>query len=389
MFKFSILLCICLLLQYHEQVYSQQISPVQRVEVLDSTNLKELYPQKQQLDNIESALLLIEKFLATDDLSLIYTDSQSAKEVKDFIKVFERPENNLFEIAAINSTSSKRMVFIVNLYLYFEKAKLKLYKGSFKIGFDVKQKKVIFPIYNADYISKKYQNIIFNVNEKFAVIYNSDMLKANAYVAKLTAYIERKYNNFKAPAKKLNYVISDGYFNSLEYYGFQNYFNVSQYNKSNNTIIDLVAKGFYKHELVHYIFSEYKLNKFLNEGLATLFSGGKGRFESNPSREWENIRYRINIDESYRSVFDNSDSLFHGAYSHEMYYTSAILLYKCYLKLGDKLFFNQLFERLMPLNNKESLRFIKKVLDINRLSSYLESIDIDTWKSIKSNFDKF
>jgi hypothetical protein len=273
------------------------------------------------------------------------------------------------------------------LYLYFEKVNLQLYKSSFQIGFEVQQKKVVFPVYHADYTTKKYQNINFHVTKALSDHYSSNMIKADAYVSKFIDYLKGKYAYFDYPTKKLNYIISDGYFNSLEYFGIQNYFAVSQYFKSNNTILDGIAKGFYTHELIHYIFSTYKMSRFLNEGLATLFSGGKGRFESSPLTVWSDIRKGIKSDEKHRAVFDNQDSLLDGAYSHEMYYTSAVLLYKYYLKLGDKIFFKQLFQTLVTLGNKDVLALVKKELGITKLSTYLENIDDNTWIAIKSTFD--
>src|SRR6202007_304964 len=145
-------------------------------------------------------------------------------------------------------------------------------------------------------------------NKALAANYSSNMQKADACVSSCIDHIKKRYPHFDPPAKKLDYIISDGYFNSLEYFGVQNYFNVSQYLKSNNTILDVVAKGFYTHELIHYIFSTYTMSRFLNEGLATLFSGGKTRFESVPVTEWDAIRKSIRSDEKHRAVFDNTDS---------------------------------------------------------------------------------
>jgi len=51
-----------------------------------------------------------------------------------------------------------------------------------------------------------------------------------------------------------------------------------------------------------------------------------------------------------------------------MYYTSAVLLYKYSLKSGDKIFFKQLFETLVTLDNKGVLAFLKKELAITKLS---------------------
>lgn len=280
------------------------------------------------------------------------------------------------------------LIFTVNSYLYFEKAHVQLYKSSFKIGFELQQKKVIFPIYHPDYAIKTYQNISFHANKKLVETYSSNMLKADAYVSNFIAYVKAKYPGFNSPTKKLDYIISDGYFNSLEYFNIQNYCNISR-NLDDHTIVDVTAKGFYTHELIHYIFSVYQMKNFLNEGMATLFSGGKGRLESVPVTEWNAIRKGIGSDKKYRAVFDNADSLFDGAYSHEMYFTSAVLLYKYYLKLGDKIFFKQLLEKLVTLSDKEVLSLIKKELDITDLSTYLESIGDATWIAIKSGFDNF
>jgi hypothetical protein len=389
MFKYLILLSFGFICLPSEHASGQALYNVTRSEILEYNNLKELYLDKLQLSNIESALSLIEKFLKEDDLSVIYKEPAIAKNIKASLKIIEDPKNTLFEIVAVNSITDKRIVFTVNAYLYFEKVHVQLYKGSFKIGFEVQQQKVIFPVYHPDYITKKYPHINFQLNKALSEPYGSNMPKADLYVANFISYVKSRYLGFNAPVKKLDYIISDGYFNSLEYFGVENYFNVSKYLGDNNTILDVTAKGFYKHELIHYIFSAYKMKKFLREGLATLFSGGKGRFESIPVTEWDAIRKGISADEKYRSVFDNADSLFDGAYSHEMYFTSAVLLYKYYLKLGDKMFFNRLFEKLVLLDDREVLVLVKKELGIARLSTYLEGIDDNTWIAVKATFDKF
>lgn len=388
MFKYLVLFWFGFICLSYKQALGQASYPVTRSEYFERSLLKELYRDKQQLADIESAILVIEKFLKEDDLSLIYADAATARKIGSMLKVIVNPKNNLFEIVAINSVTDKKIIFTVNSYLYFEKAHVQLYKSSFKIGFEVQQKKVVFPIYHPDYTTKKYQNIHFHLNKNLSVPYSSNMQKADAYVSNFIAYVKAEYAAFNFPTKKLDYIISDGYFNFLEYFSIQNYFNISQ-NLDNSTIIDVTAKGFYPHELIHYIFSTYKMKNFLNEGMATLFSGGKGRFESAPVTEWNVIRKGIRSDEKYRAVFDNADSLFDGAYSHEMYFTSAVLLYKYYLKLGDKIFFRQLFEKLVTLDDREVLALIKKELDITDLSKYLETIDDDTWIAIKSSFDKF
>jgi hypothetical protein len=110
--------------------------------------------------------------------------------------------------------------------------------------------------------------------------------------------------------------------------------------------------------------------------------------EASSLTAWDAIKGRIKSDEKYRAAFDNTDSLLDLSYAHEMYFTSAALLYQYYLKLGDKIFFKQLFETLVTLANNEVLAIIKKELNIVRLSTYLESIDDNTWQSIKSDFEK-
>lgn len=391
MFKYFILVFLCLIFQIPEKVFGQQFYPVKRTEFLEPDNLKKIYPQKQQSENIEFALLWIEKFLEEDDFSLIYSDSAIAKQIKNLIKITENPEHTLFEIIGINSVTDQQIICTINLYLYFEKVHYKEYKGSFKIGFNVQQKKVIFPMYNSEYITKKYYQINFHVNKALSKKYASNMLKADTYVLKFIGYLNDKYPNFYFPHQKLNYLISDGNFNSLDYFGFTNYFDVSKYlkTKDSNLIVDVSAKGFFKHELIHYVLSEYKLNFFLSEGLATLLSGGQGRFETSSLTEWDAIRERIKSDQKYRAAIDNPDSLLDLSHAHEMYFTGAALLYRYYLKLGDKIFFKQLFETLVTFNNKEVLALIKKELNIVKLSTYLESIDNDSWRLIKSDFEIF
>jgi hypothetical protein len=88
-------------------------------------------------------------------------------------------------------------------------------------------------------------------------------------------------------------------------------------------------------------------------------------------------------------VFDNADSLLNPSYSHEMYYSSAILLYAFYQLVGEKQFMEQVFENCVPLTGKAVLDFIKNRLGVNQLSGFLETIEPDKWDLIGLKFSGF
>ncbi|MCH5718508.1 hypothetical protein [Niabella hibiscisoli] len=189
------------------------------------------------------------------------------------------------------------------------------------------------------------------------------MEKSRIYLAGALRSIRDKYPAFMPPSKKLQYVIGNGYFNSLEYFNFYNYFSTFRFIKDNNTVIDVIAGGYYRHELIHYVLSNYKFNKFLNEGMAALLSGGEVRYGSSTGEDWKEIQGRIAMDKSYINALNNTDSLLMGSYKPEMYGVSALLLHKYRQKVGEAQFYKILFEKLLFFSEAASIQFLKTELE--------------------------
>jgi len=247
-----------------------------------------------------------------------------------------------------------------------------VYQGLFQLGVDILKKKIIFPVYNSSYSTINYSNISYRFKSAQKVDL-SNFEKGNSYVTFIIKNIKQTFPGFTPPPKRLSYIIADGYFNGLEYFGVDNYLMTSRFLRTSNTIIDVSSNGFYKHELIHYVFSNYKFCKFLNEGIATFLSG-EARFGENATDILELTKDKIRNNQEFASRLNNKDSFFDASLATEMYVTAALLIRDYYKKLGEEKFYKSLFENLVILNDVEALLFLKKELKINEISDYILSV---------------
>lgn len=381
--KFLLKACLVLTVYLPNMGWSQDNRPtVTFVDVLQvEENLHYLYPEKAVFEKVRRSISLLRYFFSNE----VFTrkaDSSFAKDAAAILTDQFSPQNLLFEIAAIDARSIDSLIFCVNVYNQFSQSQLKLFKGTIKVAVNSKANEVIFPLYNPEFIPKDYLNICFYVRKKDADRYIRSMERSDIYLSRTLQALQAKYPAFTVPSKKLRYIIGDGHFKSLEYYSFYNYFYTSRFESDDNTVIDVVASGYYRHEIIHYVFSGYKFNKFLSEGLATLLSGGESLYEGSIEANWKIYQKQLLIDEQYDTALNNADSLLNGRYFPEMYAVSALLLHRYKQKVGATKFYKTLFEKLLLTSKFESLQFLKTELGIEQISDWIKSTEAAVWKEI-------
>ncbi len=375
--------CLVLMVYLPDVGWSQETPTVTSVEILDMRNLQGLFPEAKTFQRVSESMALIRHFFQKE-LFAVKPDSSFANEAAAVIVGGVTPRNLVFEIMGVESYLADSILFSVNVYYQFSKSPLKLFQGFVKIGVDTKTRRVIFPLYNRDYVSVSYPNIIFYVREAERAAYLCNMERSERFLSGMLRNISSQYPVFIRPSKKLRYIIGDGYFKGLEYYNFYNYFITSRFIKDDYTIIDVIAAGYYRHELIHYILSGYPFNNFLNEGLATLLSGGEARQGNSVEADWKTFQAQIAADKVYANALDNADSLLTGWYKPEMYSVSALLLYRYKKKVGVTEFYKTLFEKLLLTSEVESLQFLKTALGIKQISGWMKSTDAAVWQKISS-----
>jgi len=256
-----------------------------------------------------------------------------------------------------------------------------VYKGLFELAVDIQKKKIIVPVYNSSYSTIHYGNISYHFKKSAQKAYLPNLKKGDMYTSLILKSIKEKCSDFIPPPKPLNYVIANGYFDGLEYFGIHNYLMTSRYLRTSNTIIDVSANGFYKHELIHYVFSNYKFCKFLNEGIATFLSGEAG-FGKKLADIQELTKDRIKDSEKFASSLNGKDYLLNASSGSETYLISALLIHDYYKKVGAEKFYKVLIHDLIALTDEEALQFFKKELNINQISDWILT-RIDTVERIK------
>ncbi|GEP93734.1 hypothetical protein CTE07_53790 [Chitinophaga terrae (ex Kim and Jung 2007)] len=292
------------------------------------------------------------------------------------------PKNILYEIVGIDSFNDSSVIISMNLYYDFSASSIRIFKGLLKIGVDLKNNKVIFPVYNSQYQTISYSNITFYIKKNDSDTQHLKLLEANNFLSETIQTIRIESAQFNPPSKKLKYIVGDGYFGALEYYSFYNFFSSSRFVRSGCLIIDVLSGGFYKHEIIHYIFSNYQFNRFLDEGIATLFSGGEIQFKTSTLNCWSEMCNKIHTDKKYRNAIDTEELLSNFQYKPEMYAISAMLLFKYYRKVGGKIFYDTLFNKLIKFSDAESVDFLKKELGIQQLSTFVVNTGVSLWEEI-------
>jgi hypothetical protein len=287
----------------------------------------------------------------------------------------------LYEIVAVTPSTTHGVIFKINAYLVFKNSPLRVYKGLFELTVNLQKKKIIFPVYNSSYSTIHYANISYHFKKSAQKAYLPNLKKGDRYTSLILKSIKEKCPEFIPPPKPLNYIIANGYFDGLEYFGIHNYLMTSRYLRTSNTIIDVSANGFYKHELIHYVFSNYKFCKFLNEGIATFLSGEAG-FGKSMADILELTKDRIKNSEKYASILNDKDYLLDPSLGSEMYLISALLIHDYYKKVGAEQFYKVLTHELISLTDEETLQFFRRELNIKQISDFILT-RADTVEKIK------
>lgn len=348
------------------------------VEGMNSLNLRALYPNPTELENVKQGLLILERFLKKADSTNIDSISDPGREVLKWMFEIAPSRNWLYEIVAMTPLTPHTATYSINAYLVFPNNPLKLFKGLLELGVDL-QKKMVFPIYNSNYTTVDYPHISYHLKKSALQSFLPNLEKGNSYASFILKSIKEKCPGFISPPKRLSYIIADGYYNGLEYLGIHNYFLTSRFSRASNTVIDVSAKGFYKHEIIHYIFSNYKLCRFLDEGIATFISGGEDAYGRNPADELNAIKNKIKADKKFASLLNNTDSLFD---SQGMYIISALLIHNYYKKVGGKSFYDVLIHDLFTLSDGEVLQFFKNELNVKQISEFVLKTEAPDWPHI-------
>ncbi|MDQ0110429.1 hypothetical protein J2T02_005579 [Chitinophaga terrae (ex Kim and Jung 2007)] len=361
---------------------SGQTYPVVNItDALDSTNLVGLYQDKIVYNNIRKSLSMVESYLK-NDFFMGNTNLPETNGVSAIIMERVTPKNVLYEIVGIDSFNDSSVIISMNLYYDFSASSIRIFKGLLKIGVDLKNNKVIFPVYNSQYQTTSYSNITFYIKKNDSDTQRLKLLEANDFLLETIQDIRKESAEFNPPSKKLKYIVGDGYFGALEYFSFYNFFSISRFVRTDCLIIDVASGNSYKHEITHYIFSNYQFNRFLDEGMATLFGGGEGPLKNSTSNWWSVMCNKIHIDEKYRNAIDTQELLSSFRYNSEMYAISAMLLFKYYKKVGGKIFYDTLFNKLIKFSDAESVDFLKKELGIQQLSTFVVNTEVSLWEEI-------
>lgn len=369
-----------LLLSYLPQkLFGQELPGVGTVEYLAPFNLPGLYPDRTDLEKIEKGLLLVKDFLQNAFLPA-GPDAAVTRSMVGVILEGVTPKNLFFEIIGVDPGITDTLVFSVNVYWQFNNGAIKLFKGSVKVGANLKDDSVVFPLYNSGYASIAYPNVRFIVNKDREAACRSNMERASTFLADIVQFLKARYPKFKAPLEPLQYVIAEGYFSAFEYYSFYNYVSTSRFLRSDNTIIDVLAKGFYKHELMHYVFSNYEFNYFLSEGLATLFSDGEPRYGSVLTTDWSAMKQKIKTDKAFARALNSKDSLFNRRYAPEMYAIAATMICRYKEKVGEQKFYPAVFEKLVHLSEDELFGFLKAELGIKKVAAFVEETTLPVYR---------
>jgi hypothetical protein len=346
-------------------------------ENLTSLTLRELYPNPNELENVKQGLSLVESFLKKEDLSNTDSASDFGRQLLKLMFEYSPPENSLYEIVDVTLEAPGKATYSVNAYLVFNKSPIKIYKGLFEIGVDLQKKKIIFPVYNALYTNVDYVNVSYHLKTSALQVYLPNLKKGDSYVSFILKNIQEKCPDFIPPGKRLNYVIGNGPFNGLEYFGIHHHLTTSRYFRTSYTLIDVLASGFYKHEIIHYIFSNYNLCGFLTEGVATFFSGGEAKYGTSASGNLDVIKNRIKAEKKFAFRLNNNDSLFN--YSPETYLIAALLINSYYKKVGEKKFYEVLIHDLLTLSDAQVLQFFKKELNFKQISDFILAAEAADW----------
>lgn len=115
--------------------------------------------------------------------------------------------------------------------------------------------------------------------------------------------------------------------------------------------------------------------------MATYLSGDESIYGVSPKLKWKDIIEDFHMD-STSSTSYMLDSVWLYNRPQDMYLVSTLLLYTYNQKVGDKIFYRTVFERLSTYTQKEILDFFTTELEIKKLSEFILSMKPDIWETI-------
>ena len=361
-------------ISFYTLAYSQKVE----YSNLDTYNLLQLYKDTLRVLKIEKAMKKIILFLEKKDSlhkNIEYYELINLLEYNQFL-----PSKYIYyEITALEKINNYTDVFHLSCIIKYGDNSSTNFRGILKIGFDYKDNKIIFPFYNKNYNQYKatYFHFLNNTKPNYQK-YNRSIKFANRTID----FIQKHYQKFKLPKKPSIYIVNNksNIDNNYEYFGIEYSFNTNgRYLKSINTIIDGLSNGYYMHEIAHYLLQNYNFNYFINEAVATYFSNGQVSYNTNTQLAWNHIIKKIQTDTVFVNKLNSNTFLKDELLATEKYLIGAFLLYKLNEKLLPKIFYTELFEKIILLNDQESLNYIKVKLNIIHLTDFLINNNNNTW----------
>jgi hypothetical protein len=336
---------------------------------LVTNNLIEIFKDENIIKEIEKSIKITSNFIEKKDTK--FSVNPLLSEEVFFLLDMGLPKVFKYKIISVQIVSDDLFVFSILTQWNYSEGTYQEFTGVIKVGFHRKSNQIEFPLINKSLSEFNTNNISFKYEpEKLSTI---EFKKSDVFVIGLEKSIQENYPKFKKPLKNLNYIIStNGVLNGVSYWNMDYYILTSRYFKSIYTILDFKSNGYYPHELVHYVLSEYNFNYFLSETLSTFLSGGESHNGVKINEELNEIHNRLQNDKEYSNKL-NSDKIFLPENSHEMYLIGSLLLKDYNMKIGNRQFYNEIFENLNSKSNSEVLNYLKSKLDITNISDYILS----------------
>lgn len=314
-------------------------------QIIDSVIIKPkitLSPQfeviSSMLKDSEIVIKQVEKILFTHDTSLIYC--KEGQYLKEFMleELFpslypnDQIEYHFLNISKIDDTQYKIRILNkidftkwgeeYNNYFYANyiyDSNIKLINGTWKMDVSLQTE---------SYSKEKapFGNYIFDKSA-----FNKNIINNNQY-KKFSKAISRKYN-IKLPEKKLTYFISDRN-DAFKIFGFTYCISATgMFIDDINVLINTDLNFLDKHELTHFFFSKFNIDKFLSEGVA-VYEGGSNGEECNMFII-NNFKSDFNnLSEAQKSIWLNNfiNNRLEGGPYMPFYYACSGLLITEYLK---------------------------------------------------------
>lgn len=227
------------------------------------------------------------------------------------------------------------------------------------------------------FVTKNQKLFVNHENAK-----NADSI--SVYTSNLAALLKIEIDT----SKKLYYVhLPDGS-SAYQFLGFEDYtldFQSRLLSFNNLIILDKTGKGFYRHELTHYVMEKQKVSRFISEGIASYFGGSSGN--CNMKCDYEMLLSFLkanNSDTTLKHIFNEKVTL-KRPYCNYYYQLGSITIQLVIEKYGYEFLNNEkLMQELNTTSFDSYLKFMtanfkqneKSLSDfyINKLEYYIQTL---------------